>query len=389
MGNMYTTERLNTVIIGGGQAGLATGYHLARSGVPFVILDASARVGDAWRHRWDSLRLFTPARHAGLDGMPFPAPPFSFPTKDQMADYLETYARTFALPVRSGVRVDRLSRLGDRFLVVAGAHRFEAENVIVAMAQYQRPRVPPFAAELDPRIRQLHSLDYRNPAQLQAGDVLIVGAGNSGAEIALETAQGHRTWLAGRDTGHVPFRIDGLPARLVLLRLLLRVVFHRVLSIATPIGRKVRPRMLRRAAPLIRTRPADLIAARVNRVPRVVGVRNGLPVLEDGRVLDVANLVWCSGFDAGFSWIDLPVFGPNGEPQHEAGIVATEPGLYFVGLFFLYAFSSDMIHGVGRDAARIAGVVAERASWGAPRPQSRRADTPHSAEMRLGAVPTL
>jgi putative flavoprotein involved in K+ transport len=361
---MHITERLNTVVIGGGQAGLSVGYHLAKRGVQFAILDASARVGDVWRRRWDSLRLFTPARHAGLDGLPFPAPPFSFPTKNEMADYLEGYARTFALPVRSGVRVERLSRLGDKFLVVAGDKRIEAENVVVAMAHYQQPRVPPFAGQLDPGIVQLHSFEYRNPAQLRAGDVLVIGAGNSGAEIALETLKnGHQTMLAGPETGHVPFRIDGLAARLVLSRLVLRVVFHRILSIATPIGRKVRPKMLRKAAPLIRIKPWELASAGVARVPRVAGVRNGLPLLEDGRVLEVANVVWCTGFDPGFAWLDLPVFDTNGEPRHEAGVVPGEPGLYFVGLHFLYAFSSDMIHGVGRDAARIAEVVATHAPF--------------------------
>jgi putative flavoprotein involved in K+ transport len=144
-------------------------------------------------------------------------------------------------------------------------------------------------------------------------------------------------------------------------RLVLRVVFHRILSIATPIVRRARPTMLHRAAPLIRLKPKDLIHAGVIRVPRVVDVRNGQPVLEDGRVLNVANVVWCTGFDPGFSWLDLPVFGADGEPRHTAGIVEEEPGLFFVGLNFLYAFSSAMIHGVGRDAARIAGVVAARA----------------------------
>ena len=362
MADTHTTERVNTVVIGAGQAGLSTGYHLARRGVRFVILDANDRVGDVWRRRWDSLRLFTPARYAGLDGLPFPAPPFSFPTKNEMADYLEAYARRFALPVRSGMRVVRLSRLGDRFLVVAGTTRFEADNVVVAMAQYQERRVPPFAGELDSTTAQLHSIEYRNPAQLQTGDVLIAGAGNSGAEIALEAARsGHRTWLAGPHTGQVPFRIDGRVARLGLYRLVLRVLFHRVLSIATPIGRKIRPKVLRRAAPLIRTRSKNLAAAGIVRVPRVVGVRNGLPLLEDGRVLNVANVVWCTGFDPGFSWIDLPVFDSTGQPRHEAGIVAGEPGLYFVGLHFQYAFSSDMIHGVGRDAARVSEAVAARA----------------------------
>src|SRR5262245_60012687 len=170
-----TTERVNTVVIGAGQAGLSVGYHLLRRSVPFVILDASARVGDVWRRRWDSLRLFTPARFAGLDGLPFPAPPPSFPTQAEMRDYLELYVRTFGLPVRSNVRVERLSRMGDRFVIVAGQHRFEADHVVVAMSSYQVPRVPPFADELSSNIRQLHSLDYRRPSQLQPGSVLVAG----------------------------------------------------------------------------------------------------------------------------------------------------------------------------------------------------------------------
>src|SRR4051794_9601934 len=338
-------QQVNTIVIGGGQAGLSVGYHLARLGVEFVILDDRAHVGDVWRTRWDTLRLFTPARFAGLDGLPFPAASFSFPTKDEMADYLGAYAHTFALPIRSGVRVDRVSRVGSGFLVVAGDERIAADNVIVAMSNYQRPRTPVFAAQLSPHIVQLHSAAYHNHAQLQPGETLVVGVGNSGAEIARETAAGHKTWLAGPDTGHVPFRIDGLPARLVLSRLVLRVIFHRLLSVATPIGRRLRPTLLRKAAPLIRLKPKDLTAAGVLRVPRVVGVRGGLPLLEDGRVLDVANVIWCTGFEPGFSWIDVPVFGADGEPRHEAGIVTEAPGLYFVGLHYLYAFSSDMIHG--------------------------------------------
>jgi putative flavoprotein involved in K+ transport len=354
-------ERVHTVVIGGGQAGLSTGYHLARRNVPFVILDASQRVGDVWRARWDSLRLFTPAMLSSLDGMPFPAEPYHFPTATQMADYLEAYAQRFALPVRTGMRVDRLSRVGDRFLVCAGERQFEAENVVVAMANFQRPRVPPFAADLNRTIVQLHSYEYRNPSQLAAGDVLVIGAGNSGAEIALELSRSHRVWLSGRETGHIPFNIEGLAARLILARLTLRVMFHRVLTIATPVGRRVRSKVLHGGGPLIRTRPGDLARAGVHQVPRVSGVQNGLPILEDGRVLDVANVVWCTGFHPGFSWIDLPVFGPDGEPLHEAGIVKSQPGLYFVGLHFLYSLSSVMIHGVGRDASRIAGAVAARA----------------------------
>jgi putative flavoprotein involved in K+ transport len=360
MGNLHSAERINTVVIGGGQAGLSVGHHLARRGVPFVILDAAAHIGDAWRERWDSLRVFTPAKFAGLDGLRFPAPPNSFPTKDQMADYMQLYARTFKLPVRSGVRVDRLSRMGERYVVTAGGDRFEADNVVVAMGSYQRPRVPAFAAGLDPSIVQLHSLEYRNPAHIKPGAVLVVGVGNSGAEIALELARhGHQTTLAGRDTGHIPFHIEGVLARLFLARFVLRVLFHRVLTIATPVGRRVLPK-IHGGGPLIRLKPKELTAAGITRAPRVTGVKDGRPMLEDGRVLDVANVVWCTGFDPGFSWIDLPIFDADGELRHTGGVVGELPGLYFVGLHLLYAFSSEMIHGVGRDAERIVAMLAAR-----------------------------
>ena len=350
---MNGTERMDTVIIGGGQAGLSVGYHLARAGISFVILDASARIGDAWRSRWDSLRLFTPARYDGLDGMRFPAPGGSFPTKDTMGDFLETYAERFRLPVRSGARVESLSRIGDRFLVHAGGATFESDSIVVAMSNYQTPRVPPFASGLDDRIIQLHSSAYKNLSQLRDGAVLIVGAGNSAAEIAIEVARTHTTLMAGKETGHVPFRIETPIARGLLVRIV-RFVGHHVLTVRTPIGRKLRPTLLPKASPLIRVKPKDLTAAGIERVSRVAGVRDGRPLLDDGRVLDVANVIWCTGYQPGFSWIDLPVFGEDGDPMHERGIVPSEPGLYFVGLNFLYSMTSDTITGVRRDAARVA-----------------------------------
>jgi putative flavoprotein involved in K+ transport len=356
--NAVHTERIDTLVIGGGQAGLSVGYHLARRSVPFVILDANRRVGDSWRNRWDSLRLFTPNRFNGLPGMPFPGPRWELPTKDEFADYLERYAERFALPVRMGVEVDRLTRNGERFVATAGDRQLEADNVVVAMSSWQRPRLPQFASELDPRILQVHVAEYRSPTQLQAGEALLVGAGNSGAEVAMDLAGNRRVWLSGPDTGHLPFRPESAVAR-VLMPFIGRVIFHRVLTTSTPIGRRVRPKMLAKGDPLIRVKPKDLTAVGVERVPRTTGVAGGLPQLEDGRRLDVANVVWCSGFHPGFSWIDLPVLGPA-EPNHDRGVVKTEPGLYFVGLKFLYSKSSEQIHGVGRDAARIAEIIAAR-----------------------------
>ncbi len=342
-------DHINTVVIGGGQAGLSTGYYLKKHDVPFVILEANSRIGDSWRKRWDSLRLFTPAMYNGLVGLPFPAPRFTFPTKDEMADYLESYAAHFALPVRTGVTVDRLWKSNGKFIVSCGDRTIEADNVVVAMASYQKPRVPQFAGELNGDIVQMHSCEYRNPAQLKEGGVLLVGAGNSGSEIAVEVARTHTTWMSGRDVGHVPFDIAGLAARLVLVHVVFRIVFHRVLTVNTPLGRKARPKIISQGGPLIRVKPADLDAVAVERVPKVAGVKNGKPVLADGRVLDAANVIWCTGFHPGFSWIDLPI-GRENEPDHYRGIVKNVPGLYFVGLHFLYAFSSTMIHGVSRDA---------------------------------------
>lgn len=352
-------EHIETIVIGGGQAGLSVGYHLAERGLPYLILDANERIGDAWRRRWDSLRLFTPARYDGLDGLRFPAAPDTFPTKDEMADYLEAYASRFELAVLTGTTVDRVTMVGDRYLIVAGERRFEASNVVVAIGTYQRPKMPDLAGQLDPGIVQLHSADYRRPEQLEAGDVLLVGAGNSGSEIARELAGDHQLWMAGRDTGQIPFRIEAWFGRTIGVRFVLRVLFRRILTVRTPIGRKVRPKVLTVGGPLIRIKSRDLAAAGIERVPRVTGVVDGVPELADGRVLDVANVIWCTGFEPGFSWIDLPIHGEH-EPQHEAGIVPTQPGLYFVGLHFLSAMSSGMIHGVGDDAARIVRHLADR-----------------------------
>jgi putative flavoprotein involved in K+ transport len=375
------SEYVETLVIGGGQSGLALGYHLSRRGLPYAIVDANDRIGDAWRNRWDSLRLFTPNRLNGLPGMPFPGYHWGFPSKDELADYLESYAQHFDIQVETGVRVETLSREGDVFVATAGNRRFQADNVVVAMSSWQKPRIPEFASELDPSIIQLHVDDYRNPGQLQEGGVLVVGAGNSGAEVAKELARTHEVWLSGPDTGQIPFRPESVAAR-VLMPFIGRIIFHRVLTTSTPIGRKVRPKMVSTGEPLLRVKPKDLAQLGVERVPRVTGVQNGQPQLEDGHRIDVANVVWCTGFHPGSSWIDLPALDPQ-EPDHHRGIVESEPGLYFLGLKFLYSVSSEQIHGVGRDAAHIAdAIVAQRGKSRPDRSVSNRQDQLESAQPR-------
>lgn len=294
-------ERVSVIVIGAGQSGLSVGYHLKRLGLEFIIVDANARVGDSWRQRWDSLRLFTPNRLNGLDGMPFPGPRYAFPTKDEMGDYLESYAAHYQLPVLHGVRVNRLWREGDRYLVDAGSRQFEADHVVVAMASYQGRKVPAFAKELSPAIVQLHSCEYKSLSQLQPGSVLIVGTANSGAEIAMETAAAHPTWIAGRDVGSMPFNIKSYWVQRVVLPLLFRVVFHRILTVRTPMGRKVRGKMIGAGLPRIRQRRTELDSVGVRWVDAVTGVTNGLPQLADGRTFDVRNVIWCTGYDLGLS----------------------------------------------------------------------------------------
>lgn len=361
----FEPERIHTVVIGGGQAGLSVGYHLRKRGIPFVILDAGSRIGDAWRNRWDSLRLFTPARGDGLDGMPYPAPGDTFPTKDEMADYLEAYADRFDLPVNLDTRVDRLSRKGERFMVAAGDDVYEADNVVVAMAGWQEARVPALADELDPTITQVTSDGYRRPSQLPGGDVLVVGAANSGVEIALDVA-GHRpdrtVWLAGREPGHVPFDIESWFGRHIGTRIVF-FLFHNVMKRTNRLGRKVIAKNFGKGMPLVRTKQADLHAAGIERLDRIESVDGGRPVDASGTVVDPDVVVWACGFDPGFSWIDIDIL-EGGYPRHRSGIVDECPGLYFVGLPFLHAISSHTIHGVGRDAERVVDDIAARSPYG-------------------------
>ena len=361
---MQQVEQFETVIIGGGQAGLAVGYHLGKRDRSFVILEANERVGDSWRRRWPSLRLYSPARADGLPGMPFPAPPNSFPTAYEMADYLEAYAERFELPVRTATPVDGVERSGDAYVVNASGRRLEAQNVVVATGvfQHERPVIPEFASELDPRIRQLHSADYRSPEQLQRGHVLVVGAAHSGGDIAYEVARaGYETVLSGPDTGQIPVNIEG-PLAPIVFRVL-TVLWTRVLTVSTPVGRKMRAKLRTHGGPLIRVKRADLEQAGVERVhERTVGAERGLPVLADGRVLDVANVVWCTGFRNDYGWLRLPLpLDEDGFPAQERGAVASLPGLYFVGMPFLHSFASMLILGAGRDGEAVARHIARRA----------------------------
>lgn len=356
---MDHSERTNTLVIGGGQAGLLVGYELARRGIPFLIVDANMRTGDSWRNRWDSLTLFTPNWANGLAGLPFPGEKWVCPSKDEMADYLEQYAAHHELPIRHGVRIERLARSGHGFVATADGATFNAENVVVAMANLQQSRVPEFADQLSSEIVQLHSLDYHGPAQLPDGPVLVVGVGNSGAEIAMDLVSTHEVLLSGKESGAMPFRPDRLSGR-IMMPFVGKVILNRLLSRSTPIGRKAQQKMRNEALPLGRTKPRDLAHAGVIRRPRTVGVEDGKPLTADGQRLEVAGVVWCTGCTRGFDWIDLPVFDEEGHVSQERGVVQAQPGLYFLAQRFQHSPLSDTLLGISREAPWVVEHLASR-----------------------------
>jgi putative flavoprotein involved in K+ transport len=335
----------DTIVIGAGQAGLASAYYLQRAGSRFLVLDGGSQIGESWLRRWDSLRLFTPVRYNSLPGLPFPGEPYALPVKDAVARYLEAYVGHFALPVRLNTRVSSLVRDADRFVVTTDGEIFTARSVIVATGAYHRAYIPAFASALSSSLAQMHSSEYRNPDSLPPGSVLVVGAGNSGAQIALELAQsGRPTWLSGRDTGSIPRRVLGRDVYDWLWWTVLRP------SVDSWVGRRLMGQLFA-GDPLVGFSRRALIIPTLTSVSRTVGVSNGHPRLDDGRVLeDVRTVVWCTGFRPDFRWIQLPVFGPEGYPEHRRGIVAAAPGLGFVGLRYQYRIGSSLLGGVHEDA---------------------------------------
>lgn len=364
-------EHVETVIVGGGQAGLATAYHLQRAGRECVVLERNERLGDNWRQQWDTLKLYSPARYDGLPGMPFPADGWAFPGKDEVADYLAAYARKWQLPVRLGVGVERVGAGKDGgYVVETDAGPIGCDHVVVATGTFGRtPKIPDCAADLDPSILQLHSSEYRRPGQLREGPVLVVGASHSGTDIAYELAASRQTTLAGRDCGEIPVPLESRRMHLVFPVLLF--AWRHVVTRRTPVGRKEKDEIRFHGGPMLRVKRADLADRGVVRTEaRVEGARDGMPQLADGTVVDVANVVWATGFRQAFDWIDLPVFGEDGWPREYRGVVAEAPGLYFVGLSFQFAFSSMLLAGAGRDAEYVACKIeqqAKRAARGAAR----------------------
>ena len=336
-------ERVEVLVIGGGQAGLTAGYYLSQARIPFLILDAQARAGDSWRRRWDSLELFTAARYSALPGLPFPGDPEHYPGKDAVADYLENYARTHELPIRYGARVTSLERSDGGYRAITGSGGYEAAQVIISAGAYQQPRIPPLSAKLGSEVTQIHSSGYRNPGQLPTREVLVVGAANSGAQIAEDLAATHRVHLSQGA------RIPRMPRR--LLGKSLHFWGDHLGLIAAPLdswrGRTQRGDLLIGTSlrHLERRHGVELRG-------RTIDARERTVSFEDGSELDVETVIWATGFRSDYSWIHAPVLDAHGAPVHRRGVTSS-PGLYFLGMKNQYSRGSSLIGWVRHDAAYI------------------------------------
>jgi putative flavoprotein involved in K+ transport len=331
----------DAIVIGGGQAGLAIGHHLARQGRDFVILEAADGPAAAWRERWDSLRLFTPARHCGLPGLPFPGDPDRYPTRDEVVEYLTGYAERFALPVEFGARVRALRRRGDGYAAILDNRTYTADQVVVATGPFQVPRTPAIAAGLDADVTQLHSADYRNPAQVPAGPILVVGGGNTGYQIAEELAATHEVHLA------VGARQTPLPQRFLGRDIFSYLVGLGLMSTTrdSRLGRRLRERET-----LIGSSPRGARRRGIRLHPRATDASGGSVAFADGERIDVATVIWATGFGVDHAWIDAPL-------EHERGVTAS-PGLFLLGLPWQHTRGSALLGWVKDDAAHVADRIA-------------------------------
>ena len=356
-------RQLDVVFIGGGPAGLALAWHLAQRRLRFVVVEAAEQVGHSWRTRWDSVRLFSPAQYDALPGMAFPAAADTYPGKEAVADFLRDYAIAFDLPVQLGTRVTRLSRVGDEFDVRAGEQVLRARQVVVATGPFQVPFIPRAAHGFDPSVTQIHSADYRNPGALPPGPVLVVGAGNSGLQIAEELAATRQVDVS---TGQ---QVPSLPQRLLgpdLFWWLTRLGFMRV-NTGTGLGRRLRSR----GEFVIGTNRRRLERAGVRFRPRLVAAGGRAASFADGGSLDVGAVVWATGYRSDYSWIAIPGVVADGGVVHQRGVTDV-PGLYFLGLSWQYTRGSALLGFVADDAAYLAEQIASSAGADRPSPVDSR-----------------
>lgn len=333
----------DVLVVGGGQAGLSMGYYLKQSGLSFVILDNQSKAGDVWRKRYDSLIMFTPRLYSSLPGLPLPGDPKEFPTKDEIADYLDQYVQAFDLPIKFNTQVQKVRKEKDIFVISTNDLMLKTKRIVIATGPFHTPSIPSFSKELSREITQLHSSEYRNPTQLQDGPVLVVGSGNSGAQIAVELSESHETYLSVSQTiRFMPLNIAGKSIFWWFDKLgILKADRHSF------IGKKIQSK----GDPIFGYELREKIKNHsVILKSRTKSIHKNEIQFEDLTSISVKNIIWATGFIPNYSWIEIPnLLDSNGKVTHERGVTEID-GLYFLGLPWQHRRGSALLLGVGEDA---------------------------------------
>jgi putative flavoprotein involved in K+ transport len=333
----------DVLVLGAGQAGLSMGYFLKRTKLNFLILDKGSEIGESWRNRYDSLTLFTPRTYSSLPGLSLKGEEKQYPTKDEMSDYLSMYAKAFSLPIQLDTSVSKLDKVEDHFRLYTNNGEFQSKNVIVATGPFQEPYIPESSQHLSENILQLHSSQYKKPSQLQDGTTLVVGGGNSGAQIAVEISHVRKVYLSvGQPLRYLPQDIGSKS---------IFWWFDKLGVLKANVNSKVGQFIKNKSDPIFGFElKAQLKSEDIILKPRVTPAdRNGVS-FKDAASLEVSNIIWSTGFKSSYSWINIPsIINEKGMPIHNRGITSIE-GICFLGLPWQYRRGSALLQGVGYDA---------------------------------------
>jgi len=407
-------HKIDTVIVGGGQAGLAISYYLSKEGREHVVLERAPAVANAWRNqRWDSFTLVTPNFQVRMPGAEYDGnDPYGFMSLAEVVEYFDNYVERFHLPVHCGVEVFSIEKLGDRYVILSSETNYEAKNVVIATGLYQSPKIPPFSAEVPPSVLQLHSMDYKNPSTLPEGAVLVVGTGQSGAQIAQELYQsGRKVYLSIGSAGRVPRRYRGKDINDWFTRMgIFDTKVEELKSAADKFqphpqisgkngGQSLNLHQFARDGVILLGHVRDAHKGQLILAPdlketlaavdqfeidalrkiddyisraELAAPTESVPRLFDGykqeeltelnlEGMGISTVIWATGYDFDFSVVKLPVVDSDGYPIQERGVTGY-PGLYFLGLPWLYSRRSGILFGVSDDAAYLAAHIAGRDS---------------------------
>jgi putative flavoprotein involved in K+ transport len=332
----------DVVVIGGGQAGLSMGYYLKQTRLSFLILDKGCAVGESWKNRYDSLTLFTPRSYSSLPGLQLNGEEKQYPTKEEITDYLKLYVNTFLLPIQLNTSVLNLDKI-DHFILNTTQGEYLSRNIIVATGPFQIPFIPEFSQLLSENILQLHSSEYKNPNQLNRGTTLVVGGGNSGAQIASEISMDSKVYLS------VGQQLKFLPQDIANKSIFWW--FDKLGVLKANVHSKVGQIIKNKLDPIFGFElKSQLNEGRVVLKPRATSANKNDIFFDDNTSLKVSNVIWSTGFKSDYSWIKIPnVLDEKGIPIHQRGITSIN-GFFFLGLPWQYRRGSALLQGVGTDA---------------------------------------